>query len=1143
MNNCSNESSKEGGRHSATSTAGLVSIFKETATQLNQHSVQEFIEITLEEKLPGDDLYAVLKDGVVLCRMINKLRPGTIPRISKRPLPFLQMENISNFLEAAKSQFGIKSTDLFQTVDLFEGKDLQRVHLTILSLARASSGYTVKQHLPQTREEDVIIEPPMIVTKTVSPHSSLRNLRKPSIGNLGKINGFGSSSGIGNFSGSSPNLASSSVASPATTFPSQMKDNIQSGRYQSKATTGATPTDFAHVSLNGRASPVAPLNENLNEILTLMDGDQHVQYQLGSCIGRGQFGAVYKALNLETGHVVAVKRIPLMDQDQDGVEDLMKEVELLKSLSHPNIVRYEGFLCDPKTLNIVLEFVEAGSLSSILKQFGKMPEKLCVNYVVKMLEGLEYLHGQGVVHCDLKCANILTTKNGETKLSDFGVSKQLNVLDKNTQAVVGTPNWMAPEVIELSGASIKSDIWSLACTIVEMLTGRPPYWDMNPMTALFRIVEDDNPPLPEGISPELKAFLMKCFQKDIANRADATELLQHEWIRRGVKHGDRSSFNSILNSPVSSRQQSINPILMDTTHNSHQAPSTYTKRPNSLKPDGTETNSSITQQTSQLLASVSGPGSFRASSAITPHSAHQNLPDLVNSYRASPSDRSPLAELHVDGSGSAGHRSVSAAGLLNSPLSTASPSDNKVALDNVARSLVPNREVHKSRNVSSLAMHSNNRNNFDEAAESGTNSSKRHVAETLSDDKKRASRLPPPKPRHGRIYGSGASEGENQASSDPTSFLTASPERLTLLPGCALSQFPPPSPSLPTAPILLNKPINAVGTQKPAVPPSPFRTQHQRGLYSSSTSSSPEKPFLSTIETTTALSKHVRATSNASIPSPASATLAVDVSRDTRVGPNGYITTATIVSKSPAAMNDAVKRPDRAPHQIAKGQSFKINAKAAKEEDEEISLTSDIATRLRKELGTVRANMEIAMLLAATASAFEVSSSTNASTTVKGAQPSVSPIPFTPVLAPLLKSKSKSITNIKSVDLIRSANNSSLSGSTEKKSENSSTAPHLYSRAKSSDELISGKSKSRRGSLPQDNTLDSTKRAESVPHLRRASTSGNEKNKPRFRAKEEFERNAASGAYFEAAAKGKHAKHLKVASSAGNKGEKDCLVM
>jgi len=122
-----------------------------------------------------------------------------------------------------------------------------------------------------------------------------------------------------------------------------------------------------------------------------------------------------------------------------------------------------------------IRYVENGSLRQTLKTFGKLNERLVASYVVKILEGLHYLHTNDVVHCNLKAANILITKNGNVKLSDFGVSLNLRAMEREIKDVAGTPNWMAPEVIELKGASTKSDIWSLGCTVIELLTGKPPF--------------------------------------------------------------------------------------------------------------------------------------------------------------------------------------------------------------------------------------------------------------------------------------------------------------------------------------------------------------------------------------------------------------------------------------------------------------------------------------------------------------------------------------------------------------------------------------------------------------------------------------------------------------------------------------------
>jgi serine/threonine protein kinase len=178
------------------------------------------------------------------------------------------------------------------------------------------------------------------------------------------------------------------------------------------------------------------------------------------------------------------------------------EIDLLKNLKHPNIVKYLGFVKSAEALYLILEFCENGSLHSICKQYGKFPETLVALYMAQALQGLVYLHEQGVIHRDIKGANILTTKEGLVKLADFGVATRAAGLSQSS--VVGTPYWMAPEVIELSGATTASDIWSLGCTVIELLDGKPPYHKLQPMPALFRIVNDDHPPLPEGASTETR---------------------------------------------------------------------------------------------------------------------------------------------------------------------------------------------------------------------------------------------------------------------------------------------------------------------------------------------------------------------------------------------------------------------------------------------------------------------------------------------------------------------------------------------------------------------------------------------------------------------------------------------------------------
>ncbi|KAK4697163.1 hypothetical protein P7C71_g882, partial [Lecanoromycetidae sp. Uapishka_2] len=278
---------------------------------------------------------------------------------------------------------------------------------------------------------------------------------------------------------------------------------------------------------NGAGTPRQSTKE-ADKNTRAQDVSELKDYQLGDCLGKGAFGSVFRALNMGTGETVAVKQVKLADLPKSELRVITLEIDLLKNLDHPNIVKYRGFVKSAESLNIILEYCENGSLHSISKNFGKFPENLVGIYMSQVLHGLLYLHEQGVIHRDIKGANILTTKQGLVKLADFGVATRTTTF--NESSVVGTPYWMAPEVIELSGATTASDIWSLGCTVIELLDGKPPYHKMQPMHALFRIVNDDHPPLPEGASPIVRDFLMQCFQKDPNLRVSARKLLKHPWI-------------------------------------------------------------------------------------------------------------------------------------------------------------------------------------------------------------------------------------------------------------------------------------------------------------------------------------------------------------------------------------------------------------------------------------------------------------------------------------------------------------------------------------------------------------------------------------------------------------------------------------
>lgn len=255
-------------------------------------------------------------------------------------------------------------------------------------------------------------------------------------------------------------------------------------------------------------------------------------------VGKGAFASVFKGINIKTKQVVAIKQI-LLEPDQN-VADLMGEIDLLKILKHPNIVKYHGFVKTSTSLNVFLEFCSGGSLRQLYKRLGHgLPEQQIVTYAKLILQGLEYLHDQGVVHRDVKAANVLIIEETkEIKLADFGVATRVT---NQYETVVGTPNWMAPEtVLGGDGICTASDIWSLGATIIELLTTYPPYHELNPMATLHAIGTDDHPPLPKSISQLALLFLLECFQKQPTLRKSAKLLLKHKWItnKKRENNGD-----------------------------------------------------------------------------------------------------------------------------------------------------------------------------------------------------------------------------------------------------------------------------------------------------------------------------------------------------------------------------------------------------------------------------------------------------------------------------------------------------------------------------------------------------------------------------------------------------------------------------
>ncbi len=325
--------------------------------------------------------------------------------------------------------------------------------------------------------------------------------------------------------------ATQRAASPtATSGPNPRSKRSSSTASSASAQPGPSQTGPAQPGPSAQRTTQPPVRRQGG---TSAASGQLAHYSLGDCLGRGAFGSVYRGLNWMTGETVAVKQIGLSNIPESELGEIMSEIELLRNLKHPNIVKYKGSEKTVDHLYIILEYCENGSLHHICRKFGKFPESLVGVYILQVLQGLVYLHEQGVIHRDIKGANILTNKDGSVKLADFGVATKTGAL--TDYAVVGSPYWMAPEVIDQSGATTTSDIWSVGCVVIELLEGKPPYSDLEPMPALFRIVQDDCPPLPESASAVVKDFLLQCFQKEANLRASAQNLLRHPWMASARK--------------------------------------------------------------------------------------------------------------------------------------------------------------------------------------------------------------------------------------------------------------------------------------------------------------------------------------------------------------------------------------------------------------------------------------------------------------------------------------------------------------------------------------------------------------------------------------------------------------------------------
>ncbi|KAG1401564.1 hypothetical protein G6F58_010720 [Rhizopus delemar] len=267
-------------------------------------------------------------------------------------------------------------------------------------------------------------------------------------------------------------------------------------------------------------------NQILEKLRSVVNvGDPNLLYKRTKRIGQGASGSVYLANQMGTDNKVAVKRMDLSKQSR--LDLIVNEIMIMKESHHGNIVNFLDSYLVQNDLWVIMEYMEGGPLTDVIEN-NTMTEQQIATVCYETAKGLDHLHSQKIIHRDIKSDNVLLNFQGQVKISDFGYCAKLTDQKNKRATMVGTPYWMAPEVVKQKEYGAKVDIWSLGIMAIEMIENEPPYLDEEPLKALYLIATNGTPTLknPESLSCELRNYLAICLCVDVKSRATAAELLE-----------------------------------------------------------------------------------------------------------------------------------------------------------------------------------------------------------------------------------------------------------------------------------------------------------------------------------------------------------------------------------------------------------------------------------------------------------------------------------------------------------------------------------------------------------------------------------------------------------------------------------------